>query len=207
MPLNALGSLKASEGKTAEAEKFYRDALAEEPVAASRSPRHNLGLLLAGLKGRQNEAIAVWKQNLAANPDLSGLPLEPGRTARADAAIRPAPSNNTSTWSASKPEYVAARMALAGLYLKSNQADLALDQLRAAARLDTQNASIWEQIGDAEKSLNHADAAREAYATALKLQIEKATASEFVPKWPSNGWRSSTAQILGCARLHAHSSD
>ncbi len=64
-------------------------------------------------------------------------------------------------------------MALAGLYLKANQADAAVAQLRAAAKLDTQNASLWEQIGDAEKSLNHADAAREAYATALKLQIDK----------------------------------
>jgi predicted Zn-dependent protease len=72
-----------------------------------------------------------------------------------------------------KPEYLAARMALAGLYLKANQADQAIVQLRAAAKQDAQNASVWEQIGDAEKALNHADAAREAYATALKLQIEK----------------------------------
>ena len=72
-----------------------------------------------------------------------------------------------------KPEYVAARVALAGLYLKSNQAAAAVEQLRAAAKLDAQNASLWEQIGDAEKSLNHSDAAREAYATALELQIEK----------------------------------
>ena len=54
-----------------------------------------------------------------------------------------------------KPEYLAARLALAGLYLKVNQADRALEQLRAAAKLDAQNASVWEQIGDAEKSLNH----------------------------------------------------
>jgi predicted Zn-dependent protease len=72
-----------------------------------------------------------------------------------------------------KPEYIAARMALAGLYLKANQADLALVQLRAAAKLDPRNASVQERIGDAEKSLNHPDAAREAYAAALKLQIEK----------------------------------
>ncbi len=59
-------------------------------------------------------------------------------------------------------------MALAGLYLKANQADTAVVQLRAAAKQDAQNASVWEQIGDAEKSLNHADAAREAYAMAMK---------------------------------------
>ena len=49
----------------------------------------------------------------------------------------------------------------------------ALIQLRAVANLDPQNASVQEQIGDAEKSLNHPEAAREAYAAALKLQIEK----------------------------------
>ena len=66
-PLNALGSLKASEGKSAEAEKFYRDALQKSPSLLAA--RHNLGLLLASLKGRQSEAIDAWKQNIAANPD------------------------------------------------------------------------------------------------------------------------------------------
>jgi predicted Zn-dependent protease len=72
-----------------------------------------------------------------------------------------------------KPEFPAARTALAGLYLKANQADLAIVQLREAAKQEPKNASVWEQIGDAEKSLNHADAAREAYSTAMKLQVEK----------------------------------
>jgi tetratricopeptide (TPR) repeat protein len=169
-PLNALGSLKASEGKTVEAEKFYRDALQKNPNLIPA--HHNLGLLLAGIKGRQNEAIAEWQFNLKANPDflasrlsLAELLSQTGDTAGAIGqyafVVR------------SKPEYVAARVALAGLYLKSNQANLALGQLREAAKQDTQNASIQEQIGDAEKSLNHNDAAREAYAAALKLQVEK----------------------------------
>jgi cytochrome c-type biogenesis protein CcmH/NrfG len=59
------------------------------------------------------------------------------------------------------------------LYLKTNQLDLGIEQLRAAATLDAQNASIWEQIGDAERARNHPDEAREAFATALKLQIDK----------------------------------
>jgi tetratricopeptide (TPR) repeat protein len=72
-----------------------------------------------------------------------------------------------------KPEYVAARTALAGLYLKANRIDLGIEQLRAAAKLDAQNASIWEQIGDAEKARNRPEEAREAFATALKLQLDK----------------------------------
>jgi predicted negative regulator of RcsB-dependent stress response len=63
-------------------------------------------------------------------------------------------------------------VALAGLYLKNNQADLAMVQLQEAAQRDPRNAAIQEMIGDAEKSLGHTDAARAAYAAALKLQIE-----------------------------------
>ena len=40
-------------------------------------------------------------------------------------------------------------------------------------QLDAQNASMWEQIGDAEKALNHATEAREAYATALEAAARK----------------------------------
>jgi tetratricopeptide (TPR) repeat protein len=169
-PLNALGSLKASQGKTAEAEKFYRDALAKN--AALIPARHNLGLLLAGIKGRQNEAIAAFKQNLAANPSFlaSRLSLAEVLAQTGDTAGAIEQYLNVV---ATKPEYVAARMALAGLYLKSNQSDAAVAQLRESAKLDAQNASIWEQIGDAEKAANHADAAREAYAAAIKLQVDK----------------------------------
>jgi tetratricopeptide (TPR) repeat protein len=169
-PLNALGSLKASEGKSAEAEKFYKDALQKNPSLLAA--RHNLGLLLAGLKGRQNEAIAEWKQNLAANPDFLA-----SRLSLADLLAKtgdtPGAIEQYAYVVGVKPEYIAARIALAGLYLKANQADLALVQLREAAKREAGNASIWEQIGDAEKSLNHADAAREAYSTAMKLQVEK----------------------------------
>jgi len=172
-PLNALGTLKASESKTAEAEKFYRDALTKSPPPlVALATRHNLGLLLAGVKDRQNEAIDAWKQNLVADPDYlaSRLSLADllGKTGDTTGAIE-----QYSYVVNAKPEYLAARVALASLYLKSNQPDKALEQLRAAAKLDVQNAPIQEQIGDAEKSLNHPDAAREAYAAALKLQLEK----------------------------------
>jgi tetratricopeptide (TPR) repeat protein len=169
-PLNALGSLKASEGKSAEAEKFYRDALVKRPSLLAA--RHNLALLLEGLKGRQSEAVDAFRQNLAADPtylpsrlSLAELLARTGDTAGAIEQYAMVVS--------AKPEYVAARTALAGLYVKSNQLDLAVEQLRAAARLDPQDASIWEQIGDAERARNHPDEAREAFATALKLQIDK----------------------------------
>jgi Tfp pilus assembly protein PilF len=169
-PLNALGSLKASQGKAVEAEKFYRDALQKNP--AMLPARHNLGLLLAGLKGRQNEAIEAFRQNLTAEPTYlpSRLSLAEVMVATGDTAGAAQQYLNVIS---ARPEYIAARVALAGLYTKLNQFDKAVEQLRAAAKLDSENASIMEQIGDAERAANHREEAREAYATALKLQIGK----------------------------------
>jgi tetratricopeptide (TPR) repeat protein len=170
LPLNALGSVKASEGKNAEAEKFYRDALQKDPNLAPA--RHNLGLLLASIKGRQSEAIEVFKQNVAANPDflasrisLAETYAQSGDTANAIAQYLEVVK--------SKPGFIAARTTLAGLYLKTNQAELAIEQLRAATDVDKQNPGIWEQLGDAERAANHPTEAKEAFSTALKLQYQK----------------------------------
>ena len=169
-PLNALGSLMASGGKAVEAEKFYRDALGKNPglVAA----RHNLGLLLAGLKGRQNEALEVWRQNIAASPEFLA-----SRLSLAELLAQTGDSNGAIAEYlnvvAAKPEYVGARLALGGLYLKAGQSGAGIEQLRAAAKLDAENASIWEQIGDAEKGADHGAEARQAFGTALKLRLQK----------------------------------
>ncbi|HYA17246.1 MAG TPA: tetratricopeptide repeat protein [Bryobacteraceae bacterium] len=178
-PLNALGSLKASEGKNAEAEKFYRDALQKR--SSLLPARHNLALLLAGEKGRQNEAIDAFKENLSIDPSflpsrlsLAGLLADTGDT---NGAIE-----QYNKVLESKPEYVAARTALAGLYLKANQPAQALEQLNAAAKLDARNPALWEQIGDTQKALNHPAEARSAYETALKLRTEKADRKRIASK-------------------------
>ncbi len=170
MPLNALGALKASEGKTAEAEKLYKDALAKDPTLIEA--RHNLGVMLATIKTRQTEAIALWQQNLQTNPDylVSRISLAELLAQRGE---NPAAIEQYRLIVNAKPEFVAARTALAELYIKSNQVQPGLDELRAVSRIDAENASIWERIGDVEKSLNHATEARDAYATALKLEAEK----------------------------------
>jgi tetratricopeptide (TPR) repeat protein len=170
-PMNALGTLKASEGKNAEAEKLYRDALSKDP--ALLTARHNLALLLAASKDRQAEAIALWQQNLQTDPNFltSRISLAELLAQRADTA---GAIEQYRLIVSAKPEFVAARTALAELYIKSSQTQSGLDELRAAARLDPQNAAVFERIGDVEKSQNHAAEAREAYATALKLESEKA---------------------------------
>ena len=73
----------------------------------------------------------------------------------------------------SRPEYIAARVALAAQLVKAKQPDAALDQLQAAVKLDAQNASLYEQIGDVDRALNRPNEAREAYAAAIKLEGEK----------------------------------
>jgi Flp pilus assembly protein TadD len=169
-PLNALGSLKAAEGKTAEAEQLYRQALQKNPTLLPA--RHNLALLLGGIKSRQPEAIEEFRKILAANPDflasrLSLAELLAQRGEAAEAAIEYKKVVDA------RPEYSAARVALAEAYVKANQNEAALEQLRAAVKLDAENPLLWERLGDVEKALNHPDQAREAWAAALKLQEEK----------------------------------
>jgi protein O-mannosyl-transferase len=170
-PLNALGSLKASEGKSAEAEKLYKEALAKNPNLLPA--RHNLALLLASSKDREMEAIDLWKQNLAAKSDFlpSRLGLAELLAKRGDGEAAIVQYREVI---AERPEYVGARVALAAELSKSKQQDAAVEQLRAAAKLDVQNPTLWEQLGDAERAANHATESREAYATALKLGAEKA---------------------------------
>ena len=169
-PLNALGSLKASSGKTQEAEKYYRDALKKNPAMVPA--HHNLALLLGSIKGREKEAVTEFQENLKLNPDflasrlsLAELLAKTGDTAGSVQQYQGVLK--------SKPEYMAARVALAGVYNQAKQPEKALEQLREAAKLDAQNASVWEQIGDAEKALNHPTEAKEAYGTAMKLQFDK----------------------------------
>lgn len=165
-PLNALGALKASEGKNAEAEKLYRESLTKNPNLLPA--RHNLAVLLATQKGRTAETVALYRQNLAAQPDYlpSRLALAEllGQTGDTDGSIE-----QYREVIAARPGYVGARVALAGLLAKANRPADALEQLRAAAKFDADNASLWEQIGDAERALDHPAEAREAYAAAMKL--------------------------------------
>ena len=170
-PLNALGTLKAAEGKNAEAEKLYRDALAKN--ANLLPARHNLAVLLAGNKERQQESIDLYRQNIAAKSDYlpSRLALAELLSSRGDTsgAIEQYKLVVDQT-----PQYLAARVALAGQLAKANQPEAALEQLRAAVETDSENASLWEQIGDMERTLNHTAESHEAYANAMKLETENA---------------------------------
>ncbi|MCU1327380.1 MAG: peptidase caspase catalytic subunit p20, partial [Bryobacterales bacterium] len=181
-PLNALGSLKSQDGKTAEAEKFYRAALTKNsnPVPS----RHNLALLLAGIKGREPEAIDLWKQNLSEKADFL-----PSRLALAELlGTRNDPAGAVEQYRlviAARPEYIAARVALAAQLLKANQPEASLDQLETALKVESGNAALWEQAGDAHRLLKQNDKSRAAYSEALKLEEDKAARKRIRAKMAS----------------------
>jgi len=75
---------------------------------------------------------------------------------------------------AARPEYIGARIALAAQFLKANQPEAGLEQLQAALKVESGNASLWEQAGDAHRALKQSDQSRTAYTEALKLEEDKA---------------------------------
>src|SRR5665213_99506 len=174
-PYNALGTLKASEGKRADAEQLYREALQKDPSLLPA--RHNLALLLADQKGREAEAIDLWRENLRQSLASSGMDYLPSRLSLAEALA--AQGDNAGALEEyrkvleAKPDYVAARMALADILAKTNDREGALDQLRQVTKQDSQDPALFERIGDLEAALQHAAEARAAYQSALDLKPER----------------------------------
>jgi len=165
-PYNALGTLKASEGKRDEAEKLYRESLQKNPNLLPA--RHNLALLLAGEKNRQQEAIDLWRANLSQSPDYLPSRLSLAETL-GDRGDNAGAIEEYRKVLAAKPGYVAARLALAGLLAKTDDAGNALEQLREVSKQDQRNGDVFEQIGDLEAKRGHASEATAAYQSAIQL--------------------------------------
>jgi Flp pilus assembly protein TadD len=146
---NALGYLRASRGKKAEAENFYRQALAKDPELLVA--RHNLAVLLSETPNRSAEAIALWRENLAKMPAFVPSRLSLARLlsrSGQDAAA----ANEYAALIQIKPDYLAARLALADLDVRLDKGGEALVQLQEAAKLQPTNAEIYEKIGDIFKA-------------------------------------------------------
>jgi len=169
-PYNALGTLKASEGKRSEAEQLYRESLQKNPNLLAA--RHNLALLLASQSNSQQEAINLWRENLRQSPDylpsrlsLAGTLAERGDNAAAIEEYRKILEV--------KPAYPAARIALAGLLAKSGETDEAIQELRRVSTEGSQNADVFEQVGDLEAGRGHAAEARAAYESAIGVASDR----------------------------------
>ncbi len=161
---NALGSLKAAAGKTADAEKYYRRALALDPTLLAA--RYNLALLAAKDPSRAQEAIALWRENLAGkSPDLAS------RLALAEYLVKQGRLQEAAQEYegavAAKPDYVAARIALAELDTKLGRPADALAQLEPALKTQPDNWEILERAAAAYGALGRAAEARAAYQKAL----------------------------------------
>jgi tetratricopeptide (TPR) repeat protein len=163
-PYNALGSLKASQGRRSEAEDLYKQALAKDPKLLAA--RHNLALLLSEEPARRADAVALWQQNLA--QDSEHLP---SRLALAETLAQTDARGAAEQYRqvlALRPEYVAARIALAGLLMKLGDSDGARRELDDVVTRDAANSSAWERIGDLEASRGRAAEAESAYQKALE---------------------------------------
>ena len=73
-----------------------------------------------------------------------------------------------------KPEYLAARIALADLLVKAGNQDQALEELHTASQQDSQNLAILERIGDLEAANQHTEQAKAAYQSALAPGADRA---------------------------------
>jgi tetratricopeptide (TPR) repeat protein len=170
--LNALGTLKAAAGRRAEAEKFYKQALTSDP--ALLAARHDLALLVAEDSKRSDEAIALWRDNLARDPNhlpsRLGLARELAQLNRNDEAAQ-----EYEKVVALRPEYVVARLALADVYTKAAKPQEALAQLDQALKVQPDNAAILEKSAQAYVALNRTADARSAYQKALKVSPDGAT--------------------------------
>ena len=174
-PYNALGTLKASEGKRTEAEQLYREALQKNPGLLPA--RHNLALLLADQKGREKEAIDLWRDNLRQSLAATGEDYLPSRLSLAEAlAAQGDGAQAVEEYRKvldAKPDYVAARIALADVLAKTNDRDGALQQLRQVTE-DSRDPALFEHIGDLEATLQHSAEARKSFQSALDLKPERA---------------------------------
>ena len=203
-PLNALGSLKSQEGKTSDAEKLYRDALVKN--ANLLAARHNLAILLAARNDPPaRKPSGCGATNCNANQIICrrALILAATLAARGDTAVA---IEEYRAVVRAKPDYVAARTALAELYVKNHDNPAAIEQLRESARLDPQSAPIFERIGDLESASGHAAEAKAAWQSALDHSTEKISA-QTAPVEDRRRPRSDPTQVLGRTRFDAYASD
>ncbi len=165
--LNAMGALQAETGHKAEAERFYKQALERDPGLLAA--RHNLALLLAADPKRASEAPALWRDNLARDPEH--LPSRIALARHLAAAENYAEAaREYEVIVAAKPDYVAARLALAAL-----QPAGAIEQLEAALKLQPDNPDILERAAKAYAGAGRKSDAESALRKALLLASDGAT--------------------------------
>jgi len=164
--LNALGALKAETGHRAEAEQFYKQALVHDP--ALLAARYNLGQLVAADPKRASEAAGLWRENLTRDPQHLPSRIALARYLASSGNAAEA-AREYETIVAAKPDYVAARVALAEV----KPAD-AVAQLEAALKIQPENPEILERVGKAYLVAGRKAEAQDAFRKALSLTTDPA---------------------------------
>jgi len=163
-PYNALGYLRESQGRAREAEELYRKALQKNPDLLAA--RQNLAVLIFRQRDRADEAIGLWRLNLAKQSDYlpSRLSVAKGlaELLRLEEAIQ-----EYNAAAVARPDYVAVRLALASLYEKKQNLDDALIQLKKALETQPSNPEVLERLGDVEARRGQNVEALDSYNKAL----------------------------------------
>ena len=174
---NALGYLKASTGRTDEAEDLYRQALTHSPDLLEA--RHNLAVLLAnGSKSsppdQVRESLDLLRANLSDDPDylpsrisLARTLARLGQTAEAIGEYEHVVET--------QPDYTAARLALAELHQQGGDPAMAMAQLQEVRTRQPENAAVYERIGDLHIAGGHTAEAGAVYRSALKYAPDRKT--------------------------------
>jgi len=169
---NALGYLRESQGHASEAEQLYRKALEINPNLLAA--RQNLAVMISAQRNRVNEAIDLWRQNLATQSDYLASRLSLAKTLEATGRADDALAEYKSAESA-RPDYLAVRLALADLYEQNKDFDNASKELKEALALQPANPLISERWGDFEGRRGQAAEALDAYRRALAGTIDRDT--------------------------------
>ena len=170
-PLNALGSLRFSAGKYREAEALYRQALDKD--GRLLAARHNLALTVSRDRNRLQEAVDLWRTNLAVSP--AHLPSMLGLAELQEGAGQSNEAMSTYRRILDvKPAYAAARMALSALLERTGDLNGALREALTAAETHKDNPDIRERLGDIYVALGQNLQAVEEYQLSLQV-VEKSS--------------------------------
>ena len=169
---NALGFLRESQGHAGEAEQLYTKALQIDPD--SLAARQNLAVLISGQRDRMNEAIALWRRNLASQPDYLASRLSLAKALAASGQVDAAVEEYRSAERA-RPDYIAVRLALSDLYEQKRDFDNASKELSESLALQPANPVLLERLGDLEGQRGRTTEAKNAYGRVLSGKIDRET--------------------------------
>ena len=169
---NALGFLRESQGHATEAEQLYTRALQIDPN--SLAARQNLAVLISGQRARLNEAIGLWRLNLARQPDYLASRLSLAKALVAAGQLGAALDQYKAA-ELVRPNYIAVRLALAELYEQKQDFENAASELRESLTLQPANPLLLERLGDLESDRGRKADALDAYQRVLSGIIDRET--------------------------------